>query len=218
MRRYEQSKYAKDVSDFLERHVPLLERLQEFNAFAHGISPGRFFLQGVVGSPEETHRTNAGKAAQILANFFIPGGGAVTPIQEAVEAGADLAVHAFSPIVVTGESITKMRGNLKSGGGLDQLADVAASYIPFVKDLNELWDHASDQAIALSGGEGRYAQLGDYLDTIQGAKSMLEPLANAMGTPPSRASCSPMWALRSPRSTKPRSTTHRTSTRKAPGR
>jgi len=176
-RRFYQSTWATDVQDFLHDHVPFLEQLKEFNAFSHGLAPGRFLYQGV-----NEHRTNTGKAAQMLASVFIPGGASVEPIQQAVGGLGDLAVHAFAPVVVTGESITRMGGNLDAeNGGLKQLMDLAGQYIPFINDLNDLYDRAIDQAIALTHGESKWSQLRDYYDSKDICGSKLEPLAQAMG-------------------------------------
>jgi hypothetical protein len=183
MRRYYQSKTSKDVSEFLNRHLPLLANLNEFNAFAHGLAPGRFMLEGIVGGPEETHRTNTGKAAQLIANFFVPGGGAQTPVQEAIGGFGDLAAQAFSPIAVTGESIARLqaRSGLKNGSAIDQMGDLITGYIPMVKDLNEFWDHAGDQLKAFAHGQSPEAQLTDYYDQRAQYKSNLAPLAGALG-------------------------------------
>jgi hypothetical protein len=176
MRRFYASTWAKDVEGFLQDKVPLLSQLREFNAFSHGLSPGRFFLEGV-----DSHRTNVGKAAQILSTFFIPGGGAVTPLQEAVGGLGDLAVHAFSPVVITGESITKSGGDLKAENALDELSGMMQDYIPMVKDLNELYSNAYDQALVFAHGETPYSQLRDYYGEINGFKDNLKPLAQALG-------------------------------------
>jgi hypothetical protein len=145
------------------------------------LSPGRFFLEGIVGDPTETHRTNTGKAAQILSNFFIPGGGAMTPLQESVGGIGDMVANYFAPQVVTGQSITKMGYNLKATSGVQQLTDLASKYIPLVKDTQELYSHAIDQAHAGIGSESMSSQLNDYYSGMDRTKAALTPLAYSMG-------------------------------------
>lgn len=177
-KRFYDSTWAKDVQGYMNKHVPLLSTLGEFNAFAHGIGPGRFLWEGL-----GEHRTIEGKAAQLLASFFVPGGGAATPLHQAFGALGDVAAHAFSPVVVTGESISKIGGNLDANESAGQaLKDIATKYIPFTRDLNQIFSQAYDQVFnAMAHGESQWSQISDYYDGVRQAKDKMNPLAQALG-------------------------------------
>lgn len=177
LQRYQESKTSKEVGDFLQRHVPFLQQLNEFNAFAHGLSPGRFLFSGV-----GDHRTGAGSAAQIAANFFVPGGGAAGPLTQTIGGLGDLAINAFIPVALTGESIAKLgTGGLGHGSATSQLVQMAQNYVPFAKDLTQFWNGAADQAQAFMHGEGQWNQLQDLQEKQREFKAGFEPLATALG-------------------------------------
>jgi hypothetical protein len=172
MRRYYESEWDEKFNDFLSRRAPLLKELATVNNLFYGISPGRFFLQGL-----SDHRTNVGKAAQIMASFFVPSG-AATPLAEAAGNVGDLAIHALAPVVITGESINR-------AGGIDSLEDVFARYIPLVREMNQYFTGPNAavprQARAFMEGGDSYWQFSKYQDGLRAAKADLEPIAMAMG-------------------------------------
>jgi hypothetical protein len=183
LRRYHESKYSTQVQNFLADHLPLFSQLDQFNAFSHGLSPGEFFLTG-----QSNNRTIEGKAANVLAAFFAPAGGAGAKLYKTAGSAADLTIQAFVPVVVTGESISRIGGSLTGGTGFgSQLFDlktgIISQYIPMVRDLNEFFSHAADQFTALTSPshEGQWAQYRDYTDAVDAAKAAIEPIATAFG-------------------------------------
>lgn len=171
-RRYHESEFDDKVSDFLDRHVPLLKELAKINNLAYGISPGRFFLQGL-----SDQRTDVGKVMQILASVFVPSG-AATPLAQAAGGVGDLAVHAFTPIVLTGESINR-------GGGMDPVMEIMRRYVPFIRELDQyfLSDNAAvrEQLTATTEGAAPYYQFQKYQDELKEAKAPYEALAPVLG-------------------------------------
>lgn len=140
--RYHESSLDEKLHELIERHAPLLEQLAKINNLYYGISPGRFFLEGL-----DDNRTNVGKVMQILTSVFVPSG-AATPLAQAAGAAGDIAIHAFVPIVITGESIDR-------AGGIDGLDDIIRRYVPFVREVDQYWKAAGEQVTALSPKEGR---------------------------------------------------------------
>jgi len=180
MRRWHESSLDEGFRDLIENHLPLLEQLWSVNNLAFGLSPGRFFLEGL-----DDNRTAVGKVMQVLASVFIPSG-AATPLAQAAGGLGDLAVNAFVPIVITGESIDR-------AGGVDGMDDVIRRYIPLVREIDQYFVQGSggtltggavgEQLTALTspGMRAPYAQLTGYLDEIRTFKGDLEPLALALG-------------------------------------
>lgn len=154
------------IGDFLERHAPLVQQLSRLNNLAYGISPGRFFLEGV-----GDHRTDAGGAAQVLTSVFVPSG-AATPIAQMMGGVGDKMVHFFTPIAVTGED-------------MDSMSDLLSRYVPAVKDLFDpnygIFSAVAEQATAIREGATPYVQLQDYLTEKRMKKDDLEPMALALG-------------------------------------
>jgi hypothetical protein len=172
MRRYYESELDEGVHDFIERRAPLLNDLAMINNLAFGISPGRFFLQGL-----SDHRSMTGKAMQLMASVFVPSG-AATPLAQASGGIGDVAVNAFAPIIVTGESIDR-------AGGIDGIDDIMRRYIPFVRELDQyfLKDNSavSSQITAITQGAEPFYQYSKYQDDLREMKAEYEPLALAMG-------------------------------------
>ena len=168
MRRYHQSTLDEKFHDFIEDKAPLLDQLSRVNNLAFGLSPGRFFLDGL-----DDNRTNVGKVMQSLASVFIPSG-AATPLAQAAGGLGDLSVHAFVPIVITGESINR-------AGGIDGLDDIIQRYIPFIRELGIYSESAGEQFTALTEGETPYSQFTDYNDELRAGKAELEDVAIALG-------------------------------------
>jgi len=171
-RRYYESEADEKVNDFLDRHLPILKELATVNNLAFGISPGRFFLQGI-----SDHRTNVGKASQLLASFFVPSG-AATPLAEAFGNAGDFAVHAFHPVVITGESINR-------AGGIDGFQDIFRRYIPFIRELDQYFTGENAaiprQIKALMEGADPYYQFSRYQDGLREIKQSYTPMAAALG-------------------------------------
>ena len=178
LRRYHESSLDERFHELIQKHAPLLETLAKINNLAYGLSPGRFFLEGL-----DDHRTTVGKVMQILASVFVPSG-AATPLAQAAGGLGDLAIHAFVPVVITGESLDR-------AGGVDGLDDVLRRYIPLVREIDQyfvegqggkiLGGAVGEQVTAALEGASPYSQLTAYLDEIRAFKHDLEPLALALG-------------------------------------
>jgi hypothetical protein len=168
LRRYYESGADDQFHDFVEKHVPLLTQLSRINNLAFGISPGRFFLAGL-----GDNRSNEGKAAFILSQFFAPGG-ATTALAQGAGATGDWARQAFAPIVLTGESMDR-------AGSINNLFDVVNKYIPFARELNQYWTAAKEQKTALTEGGSPWSQFQEFSDQKRAAKAEFEPLAMAFG-------------------------------------
>lgn len=180
LRRYHESSLDERLKDLVNDHLPLLEKLWQVNNLAFGLSPGRFFLEGL-----DDHRTAVGKVAQVLASVFIPSG-AATPLAQAAGGAGDLLVHAFIPVVITGESIDR-------AGGVDGLDDILRRYIPMIREIDDYFVRGEggkvvggvvgEQIAAATspGFRAPYAQLTGYLDEVRSFKADLQPLALALG-------------------------------------
>jgi hypothetical protein len=135
------------------------------------------------------NRTALGNVMFTLGTAFVPSGGAATTAAQMAGAIGDLGVQAFSPIVVTGESI-------KRAGGAESFLDILKSYVPFTREINTyffgngpLLGPTSAVGAQLKanpswlGGEGLspYSQYQDYVDELREYKNDLEPLARVMG-------------------------------------
>ncbi|HXF73156.1 MAG TPA: hypothetical protein VNO79_11160 [Actinomycetota bacterium] len=178
LRRYHESSLDERFHDLIENHLPLLEQLWTVNNLAFGLSPGRFFLEGF-----DDHRTTVGRVMQILASVLVPSG-AATPLAQAAGGLGDLGVHAFVPVVITGESLDR-------AGGIDGLDDILRRYVPLVREIDQyfvegqggkiLGGAVGEQIAATLEGRAPYGQLTAYLDEIRAFKHELEPLAIALG-------------------------------------
>jgi hypothetical protein len=171
MRMYYTGKFDEKLHSLIEDHAPILGQLQRISNFGYGISPGRFFLEGLA-----DNKSNLGKVSQTLASFFVPSGAAQPVARVAGEAG-DLAMHLFVPIVATGADIKRI-------GGVEQLQATLESYLPLYRDIfgpSGIYEQAKDQVTAITQGEGKWAQARDYQDEVRLAKSDLEDLAEALG-------------------------------------
>lgn len=118
-------------------------------------------------------RSNVGKAMQVLASVFVPSR-AATLLAHAAGGLGDLALHAFVPVVVTGESINR-------AGGIEGSNDIVSRYIPFVNELEQYFGAAKEQVTALAEGAAPYYQFSSYQDELRAAKAEHEPFAAAMG-------------------------------------
>jgi hypothetical protein len=177
LRRYHASSLDEDFHALVEDHLPLLKQLARVNNLVYGVSPGRFFLQGLT-----DNRTNLGKVSQILASVFVPSG-AATPLAQAAGGLGDFTIHAFVPVVVTGESIDR-------AGGIDGLEDVVRQYVPLVREIDQYFVQGEGRVVggavgaqlaALSEGRTPNAQYRDYVDQLREYKADLQPLALALG-------------------------------------
>jgi len=104
---------------------------------------------------------------------MIPGGVA-TPLAQAAGGAGDLAINAFVPVVVTGESISRV-------GGINNVKDILQMYIPFIGDLSKYWDASSEQVKALTQGETTQSQIQDYYDHLRQFDDQHAPMATAFG-------------------------------------
>ncbi len=110
------------------------------NNLVYGISPGRFFLQGMTDD-----RTMLGKVSQALASVFVPSG-AATPLAQAAGGLGDYTIHALVPIVVTGESIDR-------AGGVEGLEDIIRQYVPMVREIDQYFVRGERKVVGGAVGE-----------------------------------------------------------------
>lgn len=151
-------------SEFVEKHVPFAAELSRLNNYAYGISPGRFFLEGLA------DKDSAGKVAQIATQFLLPGG---------VHQPLTSLAGAFAPVVVNENQ---------------DIEGIIQQAVPMWRDIDRFFASEGDrpgiftqQVKALPefipGGEGAapYAQLQDYAETKNEQKiEMLAPLEPAL--------------------------------------
>ena len=172
LRRYHESEFDEGLEGIIQKHFPLLEDLKRVNNLAFGISPGRFFLEGL-----RDHRTGTGWVAQVLASAFVPSG-AATPITQAAGGAADVLINAFTPVVLTGESFGR-------AGGIDGVDDIIRRYIPFVREVDEYLAQDTGgfraQLTAFMEGAAPDYQYQKYVDGIKAAKEEYRPMATALG-------------------------------------
>lgn len=163
---------SEDFARFMEKHVPVAAELGRLNNLAYGISPGRFFLDGIADKP------SLGKATQALTGFFVPGG-VHQPIADATGNLANL----FTPVVLVDDPSSGQTGN--------KVLSLLERLIPAYRDLDK-WFADSDrygtdfglagaQASALSGRGTPIAQMGEYLDNKRMMGTALESIALANG-------------------------------------
>jgi len=168
LRRYKESEFNDKVNEVLERNLPLLQQLWMVNNLAFGISPGRFFLEGL-----SDHRTKVGETMQILASVFIPSG-AATPLAQAAGGLGDFAINAFVPVVLTGESFD-------AAGGIDGIEDIIRRYVPMIREIDSYYRSAKEQLVAATEGATPWGQFQSYNDELRLAKADLLPLALSFG-------------------------------------
>ena len=169
VRRYHESSLDERFHDLVENHVPLLQQLWQVNNLAFGISPGRFFLEGLT-----DNRTHVGQAAQALASVFIPSG-AATPLAKAAGGLGDLSVTLFTPLVLTGESLNR-------AGGVDSLDDIVRRYFPLVREVSTYYDTIwNQQRVAFLQGRTPWSQFQEYSEGKRELMSGYDQIAWGMG-------------------------------------
>lgn len=168
LRQYHASSLDEGFHELIEKHAPLLQQLSNINNLYYGLSPGRFFLEGITDK-----RTNVAKVMEGLAAAFVPSG-ATTSLAQAAGSAGDWAMNAFTPIVVTGESLDR-------AGGIDGLEDIISRYIPLIREVRQYGEAIAEQVVAVSQGASPNYQYQAYVDGRRQAKADLEPLAMGMG-------------------------------------
>jgi hypothetical protein len=83
-------------------------------------------------------------------------------------------VNAFTPVVLTGESIDR-------AGGVDGLNDIVRRYIPLVREVDQYSQAVRDQSVAAFEGAAPEYQFQSYLDGLKETDRELEPFATALG-------------------------------------
>lgn len=161
-RRYHEAGLDERFGEFIEKHLPIAKQVQKINNLAYGLSPGRFFLEGL-----DDNRTDVGKAMQILSSAFVPSG-AATPVAQAAGGLGDVAMNLFSPVVVTGDNV-------------DGIDDILDRYIPAVRDVQSFLESAGEQVTAVREGGTPYHQLESYLEEKREAKDQWSDIATALG-------------------------------------
>lgn len=162
-----------DLKAIIEKHAPILGEISRINNLAYGISPGRFFLDGIVDKDTE------GKIAQGITSLFVPGG-----VHAPLGDTAAQAVQLFIPQVWTEDSV-------REAGGLTGVMGLVARLVPAYRDLDR-WFYDQDvhgapfglvgaQVTALSGKGTPRAQMSEFLDSKRVMTTALEALAAQSG-------------------------------------
>jgi hypothetical protein len=164
--------------EYSEKYLPLAKELARLNNLSYGISPGRFFLEGML-----DNKTLMGKISGSLAAVFTPSG-AVTPLQQAAGKAGDQLVHLFSPVLLTGEDS-------------ENFIEIFEDFAPAVRDVRNLFiGHGTNQPsvfsqqvtaaterdpIAQGGGGAPWYQLRAYNNERRKIKGEYADLANSFG-------------------------------------
>jgi hypothetical protein len=162
LRRYNGSKESEKFSEYWEQYMPLAEELSRINNLSFGLSPGRWFLDGMI-----DHKTSGAKVGQILASVLAPSG-AATPVAQGAAKSVDAMVNLFTPVVLSGED-------------LDQGVEILDSYIPAVRDFQAFWQAGSDQYTAQREGGTPFYQWQEFTDKRRDMRSTYEEMAEALG-------------------------------------
>lgn len=165
-------------NDYMEKYFPLAEELARLNNLAYGISPGRFFAQGLM-----DHKTLTGKVFQGLTNVFVPSG-ATTPLARAAGGVGDQLVNFFTPVVLTGEQ-------------MDNFSQIADDFAPAIRDARNFFvsteqdpSAVSEQVTALRerGGSAEakvggapWYQMRHFLAEKRALKAEYEDMAELLG-------------------------------------
>lgn len=160
---------------FIEDKLPIAKELERLNNLAYGISPGRFFLEGIMDKEEE------GKVGQALASFFLPGG-VHQPIADTVGSSFEMAKHFFVPQVWMDDGSAQSK---------QTMLGLAERLIPIYRDIDRWFFDVEQsgskhgllgaQATALTGGTSPYTQMSEYLDMKKVMGASLESAAIAAG-------------------------------------
>lgn len=161
LKQYHQLGMDKRAGDFIERYIPIARQLRQLNNLAYGVSPGRFFLQGIM-----DHR-RGGQVAQALGSLFVPSG-ANTPAAQLFGGLAD-AVHLFSPQIITDEH------------PIDAVKDAINNFVPAIRDIQRTAAAGFEQIKAPFEGGTEFYQTQKYLDAKRDLDLEYEPLAQALG-------------------------------------
>lgn len=164
---------SEDFSRLVEKHAPLLADLGRLNNLAYGVSPGRFFLEGIIDKDEE------GQVAQGLMSVLAPGG-----VHSTIGDTAGQAVQLFMPQVWTEDSV-------RQAGGMTGALGLIERMVPMYRDVDR-WLYDQDkygspfgivgaQIQAMSGRGVPKVQMGEYLDEKRVLTSTLETLAASQG-------------------------------------
>ena len=171
MRMFDRLGADENSRDFIEKYIPLADQLKRLNNLSYGLSPGRFFLEGLADPPwvgtgdKLRERRNMGKLMQGLASVMVPSG-SNTPIAQAFGGLGDSAVHLFTPNVITGRT------------GVQEIKQVLTDFIPAGRDIQRMATGIDEQIAATTEGGAPYYQLQQYLDGKRAAKAKWLPVAS----------------------------------------
>lgn len=165
---------SQDFSKFMEKHVPLATELGRINNLAYGVSPGRFFLEGLM------DKDAFGKATQALTQLFVPGG-----VHQPIGDTTGHLVNLFTPVVVVDDPST--------GQSASPVLSLMERLIPAYRDLDR-WFFDQDRTGAPFGLVGAQfagatlkgrgvpsAQMSEYLDNKRILGTSLEAIATNAG-------------------------------------
>jgi hypothetical protein len=134
----------------------------------YGLSPGRSAWRDTLDA-----KTFGGDVASVLSSVFVPGG-VSQPLSATLGEAGDLAIHGFSPVMLTGEALNEF--------GHRNIVDVLENYVPMVRDINNYFQDSADTFYSVTSGRGTPGyQLQQYANELQLSKSELEPVAAALG-------------------------------------
>lgn len=179
---------SEKMNEFNEKYLPLADQIARLNNLSYGISPGRFFLEGLIGDKSENrNRTLLGKVSQGLASVFVPSG-AVTPLQQAAGHVGDQLVNFFSPIFLTGEDTENFYSifedfapavrdarNIMLGYGANKPSVLSQQFTAFTER------GATDETGSKTGGGAPWYQYRHFTEERRQLKMQYEDLASALG-------------------------------------
>ena len=162
MRRFQASQADENFSEYFDKYMPLAEELKRINNLSFGLSPGRFFLNGLT-----DNKSLLGKITQGLGGVLAPSG-ASTALTQAAGGASDLMANLFVPVVITGEDI-------------NTLGDLFTRYFPMVREFDQYFKATMAQYTAVTEGGEPYYQQRHYLDDLKDLKQEYEPTALSLG-------------------------------------
>jgi hypothetical protein len=162
--------------EYTQKYLPIADQVARLNNLSYGLSPGRFWMEGIV-----NNKTLNAKIAESLAAVFVPGG-SLTPLHQAAGSAGDQMVHLFTPIFLTGEDT-------------ENFASIFEDFAPAVRDVRNIFlgrganqpSIMSQQVTALTehgtpgGGGAPWSQLQNFNNERRQLKMEYEDLASAFG-------------------------------------
>lgn len=167
----------KFVEDFKD-HVPLARELGRLNNLSYGLSPGRFFLEGMM------DKDTAGKVTQGIASFLLPGG-VHSPVASAAGSAADALRHLFTPVVLV--------DNGSRVNPPDEFGKILNDLVPIYRDMDRWFFQdtggsfgpikgvVGETVATLTEGQNPMSQFTDLMDFKRTEGLALDEIAKRAG-------------------------------------